>query len=307
MECGNSARHPGTVYRFNSDRVTDSRVASSTQECYSTDRMSFSLLSSLPSYNGLSNSRIQSLYSDISRQKHSNPTTYNANITWWHSTLEAIASRGWLPNTPDRLILRVEQSLLETLKYERVGKPLCLGTVIVSYFSCSMKMSSRPSSLQAKTELVNSRDAVPLQQFLTMLQSVHHPGWLPYRVAAFVVGKPLQWALHQLNLNSVDDESDTERWNRIKGEYVLVGVTERAADAVLALQRARGVSLADTLYSFDSFRATFAASALPGVTLSDKDLRVLVKLLERDRRVVITEKEVRRSDSCQDFTLIFLR
>ena len=159
-------------------------------------------------------------------------------------------------------------------------------------------MSSRPSFLLAKTELVNSRDAVPLQQFLTMLQPVHDPGWLPYRVAAFVVGKPLQWALHQLNLYGAEDESDPERWNRIKGDYVLVGVAERAADAILALQRSRGVSLADTLYSFDSFRATFAASALPGVTLSDKDLRVLVKFLERDRREVITEKEVRRSYSC---------
>ena len=168
-------------------------------------------------------------------------------------------------------------------------------------------MNSRPSFLLAKTELVNSRDAVPLQQFLTMLQSVHDPGWLPYRVAAFVVGKPLQWALHQLNLISAEDESDTERWNRIKGDYVLVGLAERAADAVLALQRTRGVSLADTLYSFDSFRATFAASAFPGATLSDKDLRVLVKFLERDRRVVITDREVRRSDSCQDLTLIILR
>lgn len=269
--------------------------------------MSSSLLSFLPSYNGLSNSRIQSLYSDISRQKHSNPTTYNANIVWWHSTLEAIVSRGWLPNTSDRLILHAEQSLLETLRYERVGKPLCLGTVIVGRFSCPTRMSSRPSFLLAKTELVNSRDAVPLQQFLTMLQSVNDPGWLPYRVAAFVVGKPLRWVLHQLNLNSAEDESDTERWNRMKGDYVLVGLVGRAADAVLALQRARSVSLADTLYSFDSFRATFAASALPGATLSDKDLFVLVKFLERDRRAVITEKEVRCSDSCRDFILIFLR
>jgi charged multivesicular body protein 7 len=52
------------------------------------------------------------------------------------------------------------------------------------------------------------------------------------------------------------------------------------------------VNLADTLYSFDSFRTTFAMSALPGVTLSDKDLRVLLKFLERDRQAVIAEKEV---------------
>jgi charged multivesicular body protein 7 len=125
-----------------------------------------------------------------------------------------------------------------------------------------------------------------------MSQSVHDPGWLPYRVATFVVGKPLQWALHQLNLIGPDEEGDTERWSHVKGDYVLVGAVERAADAVVALQHRRGVSLADTLYNFDSFRATFASSALPGVTLSDKDLFVLVKYLERDRRAVITEKEV---------------
>jgi charged multivesicular body protein 7 len=128
-----------------------------------------------------------------------------------------------------------------------------------------------------------------------MSKSVHDPGWLPYRLAAFIVGKPLQWTLHQLNLSS-DDDSDTERWNHVKGDYVLIGVVERVADAVLACQRERGVGLADTLYNFDTFRATFASSALPGVTLSDKDLSILVKFLERDRRAVITENEVRRGD-----------
>ncbi|KAI9446127.1 Snf7-domain-containing protein [Lactarius indigo] len=231
-----------------------------------------STLSSLPSYDGLSKSRIQSLYSDISRQKHSNPTTYSSNITWWRSTLEALVSLGHQPNTTDTLILHADQSLLESLRYGGAGKPLCLGTVI--------------------TELVNSRTAVPLQQFLSASQSIYDPGWLPYRVAAFVVGKPLWWALQQLNVFGSDDESETERWKHTKGDYVLIGVLEHAADSVLASQRARDVSLADTLYSFDSFRATFAASALPGGTLSDKDLRVLLKFLERDRRAIVTEREV---------------
>jgi charged multivesicular body protein 7 len=69
-------------------------------------------------------------------------------------------------------------------------------------------------------------------------------------------------------------------------------VVERAADGVLASQRARGMGIADTLYTFDSFRTTFATSALPGVTLSDMDLRVLIKFLERDRRLLISEREV---------------
>ncbi|KAH9161343.1 Snf7-domain-containing protein [Lactarius sanguifluus] len=228
--------------------------------------------SSLPSYDGLSKSRIQSLYSDISRQKHSNPTAYSSNITWWRSTLEALVSLGHQPNTTDTLILHADQSLLESLRYGGAGKPLCLGTVI--------------------TELVNSRTAVPLQQFLSASQSIYGSGWLPYRVAAFVVGKPLWWALQQLNVLGSDDESESERWKHTKGDYVLIGVLEHAADSVLASQRARDVSLADTLYSFDSFRATFAASALPGVTLSDSDLRVLIRFLERDRRAIVTEREV---------------
>jgi hypothetical protein len=97
-----------------------------------------STLSSVPSYSGLSKSRIQSLYSDISRQKHSNPTTYSSNITWWRSTLEALVSLGYQPSTTDTLVLHADQSLVESLRYEGAGKPLCLGTVIVSFLiACS--------------------------------------------------------------------------------------------------------------------------------------------------------------------------
>lgn len=141
--------------------------------------------------------------------------------------------------------------------------------------------------------MVTSCAAIPPQQFLNNSNSIYDTGWLPYRLAAFIVGKPLHWALQQLDLTGSDDDSDTERWNHIKGDYVLIGAVERAADAVLACQHERGVSLADTLYSFDTFRAAFASSALPGITLSDKDLRVLIKFLGRDRRAVITENEVR--------------
>ena len=64
----------------------------------------------------------------------------NSNLTWWHSTLKTIVSRGWLPNTSDRLILHADQTLLDSLRYEGVGKPLCLGTVIVSQFLCMAEM-----------------------------------------------------------------------------------------------------------------------------------------------------------------------
>ncbi|KAI0283163.1 hypothetical protein BC826DRAFT_1061285, partial [Russula brevipes] len=61
-----------------------------------------------------------------------------------------------------------------------------------------------------------------------------------------------KWALHQFNIISLDDDSDTERWTD---------------------------SCRSRRHPLDSFRATFAAFTLPGVTISDcsdKDLLVLI-------------------------------
>ena len=112
---------------------------------------------SLPNFTGTSPSRLQSLYSDISRQKHSNPTSYQSNVSWWRATLEAIVAKGWQPNSFDKLVLHVDQSLPDYLRYEGTGKPLCLGTVIVSpastftsitchVMSCQTYRPSRPDA-----------------------------------------------------------------------------------------------------------------------------------------------------------------
>lgn len=157
--------------------------------------------------------------------------------------------------------------------------------------------------LLAKAELTETRAYISLDQFLTDTRSIYDPGWLPYRIASYVIGKPLWWALQQLNI--VNDEyvgghaEDNERWRRIKGHYVVVSLLERAADAVLHTQEAKGgISLADTLYKFDGFRREFASAALPGVTLSEQDMRVVLKFLERDKRALVVEGEV-SSSKCQ--------
>lgn len=74
---------------------------------------------------------------------------------------------------------------------------------------------------------------------------------------------------------------------------MFVDILERAAENVLVRQEGRtGVSLAESLYSFEGFREVFGSVALPGVTLSDTDVKVLVKYLQRDKRVLIADKEV---------------
>ena len=52
------------------------------------------------------------------------------------------------------------------------------------------------------------------------------------------------------------------------------------------------LSLSDALRSVDTFRAEFASKALPGVTLTSSDVKVLIKYLERDRRAIVTSREV---------------
>ena len=147
-----------------------------------------------------------------------------------------------------------------------------------------------------KAELCQQKSYFPLSQFLNATQSIYDPGWLPYRIASFVVGKPLWWALQQLNIvgseESYGSSGGEEHWKKVKGDYVVLSLLERAAAAVLSKQDAKtGVSLAESLYNFDSFKATYAY-ALPNIVLSDLDLKVLLRYLERDKRVIIRQGEV---------------
>ena len=107
------------------------------------------LLSSCSTYTTTSKSRLQSLYSDVSRQKHSNPTSYHAHVDWWKRTLEELVSRGWQAentstrkgkgieteedpdNWSNKLVLSARRSLVDRLRYDGIGKPLGLGHTVV--------------------------------------------------------------------------------------------------------------------------------------------------------------------------------
>lgn len=88
-------------------------------------------LLALPPYASTSPSRLQSIYSDISRQKHSNPASYHANIEWWRKALEAIVASG-IQQHGSTLVLSAGPSLMDLLRVSGVGKPLALAAVVVS-------------------------------------------------------------------------------------------------------------------------------------------------------------------------------
>jgi charged multivesicular body protein 7 len=151
-----------------------------------------------------------------------------------------------------------------------------------------------------KSELRSTKSMISLSDFMNAKVSIYDPGWLPARIAAYVVGKPLWWALEQMGVvgeegllspgTSQYHHKDTTWW----GDYVMISTVERAADAVMESQEAKCASPGDALYTMESFRKTFGgvAGGDEDVPLRELDAKTLLKYLERDRQVVVVDKEV---------------
>ncbi|KAI1795886.1 Snf7-domain-containing protein [Ganoderma leucocontextum] len=241
----------------------------------------------LPTYASITTSRLKSLYSDFTYQKHSNPTSYASNVEWWRHTLEAAQLQGWLSEShnpthtsasSDRLVLHAYGvAFADKFRVEGVGKPLSIPTVIF--------------------ELCDSKTLIPLSEFLGASRSIYDPGWFPYRIASAVVGKPLWWALGQLGVvdnhgAAFGDSGSTERWKKIRGDYVSVGLLEGAAERILERQRQNSSGhVADQLFNVESFRTEFVSVAFEDAPLSGLDLKVVLKFLERDKGAIVVRGE----------------
>ncbi|KAF7323139.1 hypothetical protein HMN09_00094200 [Mycena chlorophos] len=227
-------------------------------------------LLALPPYQNTSPSRLQSIYADISRQKHSNPASFAANVEWWQDTLEAVVSSG-IQKAGSRIVLQADAGLMALLRVPGAGKPTVL-----------LKPLSLPTVL---AELRTRKSVFTQSEFLASTQSVYNPGWLPGRIAAYVVGKPLWWALEQLGVVG-EDTSSSSRDNSWWGEYVFLSLVEQAADAVLAQQAENVGAPADALYSHEGFKKTFVPN------MSEADMKILLKFLQRDRGAIVVDGDV---------------
>jgi charged multivesicular body protein 7 len=94
-------------------------------------------------------------------------------------------------------------------------------------------------------------------------------------------------------VQSESSYSESELWKRVAGQYVVLGLVEGAADAIMRIRETRGgIGAADGLFNFDGFRKEFGGMVNEGSALSETDVKVLVKFLQRDRKVVVVDKEV---------------
>jgi charged multivesicular body protein 7 len=82
--------------------------------------------------------RLPSLYSDFAIQKRTNPDGYAVNTAAWEKALINAARQGHLASgfgsgeQRDHLVLNADDTLLRELESPEWGKPVALGSVLVS-------------------------------------------------------------------------------------------------------------------------------------------------------------------------------
>ncbi|KAG8822202.1 hypothetical protein FRC19_006403 [Serendipita sp. 401] len=232
-----------------------------------------SFLSGLPEF--ASTPRIQSLYSDLGRQKLSNPSGYTANLGWWRSVLQELVSRRMQSNNANALVLHVNQELSDALRWDKVGRPAGLSTVV--------------------DDMTRDGDLHPLGLFLLSSVSIYESGSVVGRVADILIKRSFWWAMEHLNLVNPDgNESAAAKWKRVCGDYVVISVVKTLADSIIAAQDEKSsLTISETIYSLDSFKKyAESCSPTPSIRLSDLDVKILLRYLSRDRHVLVVQGEV---------------
>lgn len=184
-----------------------------------------------PSARRSSSSPLPSLYSSLTSLRRSNPTAYASNIEWWNKTLSDLAwkgvkvdAKGKQPQqqaqaqaqapavSADRLVLTLDENLLDAFTLEDVGRPMGIATAVLD--------------LRGRQHLIELRkytdSAVPIAgPSSKQSRSSYLP--TPRAVLGFVVGKPLWYALGALGLSSDgqdEDEDEVREWKAAKGKWV---------------------------------------------------------------------------------------
>ncbi|KAJ3851621.1 Snf7-domain-containing protein [Lentinula lateritia] len=264
-------------------------MTSRTPTPYSSPYKSISPTISTPPFISASRYRLQSLYSDFSEQKRSNPASYQANVDWWRRTLETYVSQGF--HGSNRLVLKAGQQLVDNFRVEGVGKPICFHAVLT-------ELSSPPPS--SATDVLPT--LLPLTTFISLATSLYssksksYLTVIPSLFLSYVVAKPLWWALEQVGVVGEDSlaSSTNTQWY---GDYVLLHLVERAGNEILESQRLKNTGLSDALYTFDLFREEFAECVIGSdskdkMTMSELDMKMILRYLERDKGVVVVDNGV---------------
>ncbi|GAA5875386.1 hypothetical protein JCM16303_000606 [Sporobolomyces ruberrimus] len=221
-------------------------------------------LQRIPEY---STAKIQFYYSSLPGRKTSNPTGYSSAISWWRKTLSDLTVRGLLG--PDKLLIEVDDELRENLRWDKVGRPSSLGVIV--------------------GELATTSDFVSLDDYLSS------PSPQGFSVLS-LLARPFWWGISKVvGSSDLGEQADETEWNKRKGEWVIPDLVEKAATCIIPHFQDLHVDPISRLYTLKSFREKLGSKALPGVTLSERDCRILATYLAGKGHCAIEEDVIKFS------------
>ncbi|EKD21682.1 uncharacterized protein L3040_004904 [Drepanopeziza brunnea f. sp. 'multigermtubi'] len=201
--------------------------------------------------------RLQDLYSDFAAARSINPDGYTANITAWLTGLSHAALAGHAPS-PDHLSITISPDLVHALETREWGRPSALGTVV--------------------REGIKSRQWIDYREFLEREESVYKSSW-GLNIGGYVpsVGDVVGWGLRQLGWTGGEEKVRN-------GRVVLLSNVEEVGKGVV--KKTEGIKgRVERIFSREAFRARYGEMAR-GERLSEADMDVLLRFLERDRGVL---------------------
>ena len=126
---------------------------------------------------------------------------------------------------------------------------------------------------------------IPVKEFLVTDRSIYSKSWVP---SPWTV---LQWGLRQIGFASAGSYEGTLGARKLKSTaFVLVEALDKVAAQVLAAREKRGQSLTDRIVSREEFGQELPA--LCGASVSEEDIRILLRFLERDKQALSYNEKV---------------
>ncbi|EGG02614.1 uncharacterized protein MELLADRAFT_117508 [Melampsora larici-populina 98AG31] len=230
--------------------------------------------------------RTESLYSDFSTSSQSNPAGYSINLTTWSNIIYQFLRLGLQSiqssQSTDRLVLHVNDRLLDDFKRPGIGRPFGLYIPISSLSNHEPITLFRLSDFMSLNRPIQTTSSLPYSILSTVLKSLLHTVTGSY----FDPDQRLQ----QLDLN--------QRWETVKSDWVHLQLVSEAADLVIERYKTTSATFSqlDRLFTLDQFKLEFTSNLFnqskKNSTFSLTDTTILLKYLHRDRRVLVFDGQI---------------
>ncbi|WFD01045.1 hypothetical protein MYAM1_003805 [Malassezia yamatoensis] len=208
------------------------------------------------------------LYAELSGQSVTNANAFRAKIDWWTRTLDKVT---WQGLTSDRLILALDEAFLSELAIPSVGRPMCLGVVMTDMMERQLAMSS--------------------EAFFDRSKPITHTKATWSKIAWSWIGQPA-WQIASGWIRENDSIGDEEVWRRVRGNYVLLDNVEKAAELFHKQVFSKICRDMDTIFSREEIMErlkSFHDEKGNSMHFTTNDCKVLLRYLERDRGVLVTD------------------